>query len=93
MVEYYDNWGAFPAQNSDAGLADAGSILGKFVTSVDVGNTRGTITVTYGNEANSKLTTGGQNTLVFSAIPHLGSVEWGCRGSTIAVQYRPPICR
>src|SRR5262245_53939724 len=58
VADYYANTGNFPADNSTAGLSDAASITGKYVTSVTVG-AAGLITIAYGNQVNSKIN--GQN--------------------------------
>jgi type IV pilus assembly protein PilA len=93
IAEYFDNHGAFPATNAEAGLVSAASIVGKYVTSVDIstGN-NGAIYVTYGGDANGKIDT---SILVISAISHEGSVEWVCGGSgtDVLAKYRPASCR
>ncbi len=92
--EFYNQTNRLPPNNQSAGLALPASIVGKYVTKVDSGATKGKITVTFGNEANSKITT---STLVYSAITHAGSISWGCKtkkaGTTVANKYRPQVCR
>ena len=91
MAEFQQNVGHFPANNASAGLATAASIVGSYVTSVDVGTTNGQVTVTYGNKANSKIA---GSTLVFSAITHAGSIEWACANQgSVAPKYRASSCR
>src|SRR5690606_8850809 len=52
VSEFYAQRGAWPANNEQAGLdSTATNIDGKYVSSVNVNG--GTITVTYGNEANT----------------------------------------
>lgn len=77
VTEYYNNRGSFGADNAVVGLPDPGSIVGKFVTGVTV--TSGRITVVYGNEANLEIQ--GEE-LIYSAIPHAGSMAWACNPSS-----------
>jgi len=48
MGEFYSNTGRFPPANASAGLAKNTSILGKYVTQVDVGAQAGQIRATFG---------------------------------------------
>ncbi|WP_028916436.1 pilin [Pseudoxanthomonas sp. J35] len=89
LAEYKANTGSWPADNGAAGLAASTEITGKYVTGVDV-STAGQIAVTFGNDANSAIS--GQ-TLVFSAISNVGSIEWSCTPSTVNGKYLPSNCR
>jgi len=91
--EFYNQTNRLPGSNASAGLASSTSIVGKYVTQVDA--TGGKITVTYGNEANSKITAATSNTLAYSAVTNAGSITWTCKGTgtTIANKYRPQVCR
>jgi len=90
VTEYYENKGAWPDNNKQAGLAAAGSITGNYVTKVTAA--KGVITAAYGGpKANAYLTS--EKTLALSAIPHGGSVSWTCKPTGIAPQYLPQICR
>jgi type IV pilus assembly protein PilA len=93
VAEYYDNKGAFPSNNAEAGLATATDITGKYVLSVT--NTNGKVAVVYAKDSNTKITTAGANTLMLSAVSHAGSVEWVCggAGTTVNQKYRPASCR
>lgn len=51
VAEFYAQRGTWPANNAQAGLATDTDIDGKYVSAVNVNG--GTITVTYGNEANA----------------------------------------
>jgi type IV pilus assembly protein PilA len=96
MAEFYNNKGHFPLNNSSAGLPPALSIKGKYVTGVDVSTAVGKITTTYGNEVNTKLTTGGAKILVLSGRDDGGSINWNCKsgaGTTVPDQYLPTVCR
>jgi len=90
MAEFYNNKGSFPGSNASAGLATNTSIKGKYVTQVDVGGTQGQIQITYGNDANSKIS---GDILILSAITNSGSVEWTCKSTTIDPKYLPTNCR
>jgi len=92
IAEFYSNKGYFPTVQASAGLPLATDIVGKYVTQVDATGAAGVITVTYGNSANSKITGA---TLSFSAITHIGSVEWHCVALTGGVdnKYLPSSCR
>ena len=53
VSEFYANRGAWPADNSAAGLGSATTINGKYVSGISVGG--GGITVTFGGDANAKI--------------------------------------
>ncbi|SFS05820.1 type IV pilus assembly protein PilA [Dyella sp. OK004] len=92
ISEFYNNKGYFPTINSSAGLATATQIVGKYVTQVDASS--GIIKATFGNQANSKIST---KVLAFSAITGAGSISWNCKstnGSTnVDPKYLPTACR
>ncbi|MGH8040538.1 MAG: pilin [Rudaea sp.] len=91
VAEFYSNTGHAPTNNTSAGLAQAASIVGKFVVSVTVA--AGKITAQFSDvspqRANSKIT--GQ-TLIFSPTFTGGSTQWKC-SSAISEKYLPVICR
>jgi type IV pilus assembly protein PilA len=93
LSEFYANTGHFPAINSSAGLATAGSIKGQYVTAVDVSTVKGQIQAAFGGvKANSKLTT--TTFFILSAITsNAGTVAWTCRPSSVAPKYLPTSCR
>jgi type IV pilus assembly protein PilA len=100
IAEFYSNKGYFPANNVSAGVATPDSIVGNYVTRVAVTGTAttGTITVTYGRQANSAITSPGTNKLVLqgTAQANAGSLTWNCNsaaGSTVQPKYRPTSCR
>ena len=84
--------GAFPSDNPSAGISPAGSIIGKYVTSVTV-TPGGIIAVAYGRDAHA--TINGSGILELSPTQNAGSVEWACRsqGTTIADKHLPSACR
>lgn len=55
VADFWANRGRLPANNTSAGIAQAASITGNYVTQVAVGGS-GAITITYGNRANAELT-------------------------------------
>jgi type IV pilus assembly protein PilA len=98
MAEFFSNKGYFPNSNTSAGVAASGSILGNYVTGVsDTGTTTtGTISVTFGNQANVAIT-GDDLNFRGTAAAGSGSTTWSCTssgsGSSVNVRYRPTVCR
>ena len=94
VAEFYSNSGRMPAGNQSAGLAQATSINGQYVSQVVVVN--GLITATYGGpKANTAISTA-PSTLQLSPITHGGSIEWKCMGGAtnpVADKYLPTSCR
>jgi type IV pilus assembly protein PilA len=93
LAEFYNNKGYFPPTNESAGLAQPGSIVGNYVSQVDVGATDGQIQVQFSDqspqEANSKIT---GLTLIFSAVSHAGSIEWNCYSDDIQQKWLASSC-
>lgn len=89
VTEYYSSTGAWPAGNTEAGLALKGSITGNAVTGVEVDGSK--ITVTF----NTKVVNNGE--LVLQATANSGgAIEWSCdptAGSTLDPKYLPANCR
>jgi type IV pilus assembly protein PilA len=78
IAESYLNTGAAPATRTAAGMsATATDTSGKYVTQVQVAN--GVIQVTYGNEANARIT--GQTLFIAPWVTRDGSVVWQCGGA------------
>jgi type IV pilus assembly protein PilA len=93
FAEFHDNTGRPPPSNASAGLAGATSIIGSYVTQVDVAQNPGKITVTYGNQANTNIAA---DLLVFSPYSAGGSLAWSCgpnAGTNIPSKYLPTKCR
>jgi len=106
VADYYANTGSFPGNNSLAGIGASNTIIGKYVTDVAVGAS-GVITITYGNQANSKIKTNNKlNITPFSNTN--GDVVWVCGNhdspsgisqsasdatNSIDQKYRPQVCR
>src|ERR1700691_1128200 len=75
-AEFYANDGSFPTTLSQAGIASAP--FGKYVTGVQI--VTGSIQVTYGNQANSKIAAG-----TLSIVPYLDTnmdIVWVCGNHT-----------
>lgn len=93
VSEVYQSTGSFPTGNASAGVASpATAISGNYVSQVVVaatGTNTGTITATFGPDANPAIQT---QTLVLTGQGGPGSVEWTCAGSVDA-KYRPSSCR
>jgi type IV pilus assembly protein PilA len=94
VAEYYSNLGTFPGSNISAGLpATVTSIVGKYVSQVDVGTDKGIIEAKFNNTtANAAI----QNSIfALSAFPGGGSVVWSCTNAKTSVPniYLPESCR
>ena len=90
VTEYYQDQGAFPADNATAGLATANTITGKYVTQVEV-VAGGLVQVTYGNDVNVKILNA---VLTMTPTDNQGSVSWACTGDAVLVdKWLPPACR
>jgi type IV pilus assembly protein PilA len=80
VAETFLNRGTAPANRTVAGMSPtATDTNGKYVASVEV--TNGTITVTYGHEANSQI-----NTQTLNLVPYITndrSVAWKCGGAAV----------
>ena len=94
VSEFTMDRGAFPADNGEAGLATAASIIGKYTSSIDVAAVDGQIVITYGVDAHAELA---GDTLILSAVTEAGSVVWACldfaTGGTVVNRHRPATCR
>ena len=89
--DFISNTGRFPPNNQSAGLAKNSSIIGSYVSSVDV--TNGVVKVLFnGPKANAHITSSGTY-LELSPITHAGSIEWRCTPSTLDAKYLPTTCR
>ncbi len=108
VAESFQTNGSFPTSNTGSapvgsGLAPANNISGNYVTSIAVsgsgGATGSTITITYGNNANSVIA---GKTVILAATPESaggtgGSIIWTCNPAgntgTVIDQYLPANCR
>jgi len=88
--DYVSNTGRFPSTNQSAGLASSTSIVGSYVSSVDV--SKGLVTVKFETtKANSRINSG--QFLALSPVSHSGSITWTCTKSTVDLKYLPTSCR
>ena len=89
VTEYYQDQGAFPTDNTAAGVEAAANIKGKYVTGVAIAN--GVISVTYGGDANANITGA---TLTMTPLDNAGSVSWACaNGAGLQNKWLPAACR
>ena len=92
VTEFFQDRGTMPTGNTNAGLAGSGTIQGKYVGSVAVGNADGIITVTYGNDAHQVIN--GESITLTADTTQAGSVQWDCAsGGVIAAKHLPAACR
>ena len=89
VTETYANVGAWPANNSAAGLAANTEIKGKYTQSVTVG-TSGVVTALMNSAGVSKHIQG--KTIVLTPTENSGSVSWACSGNA-GPKYLPAACR
>jgi type IV pilus assembly protein PilA len=90
VTEYYQEQGAFPANNAIAGLETATNIRGKYVSQVEVTGA-GLVEVTYGSDVNNKIFGA---VLTLTPRDNVGSVSWDCTGdATLEAKWLPPSCR
>jgi type IV pilus assembly protein PilA len=96
VIDYYSENDACPA-NGEAGIPQADSISGKYVTSVTVGGTAGnppkvgcTITALFnGSGVNSKLT---NQSVILTLYDEGGSFVWDC-STTASQSVAPSSCK
>jgi type IV pilus assembly protein PilA len=74
VAEFRANRGAWPVGNSQAGIGSAADIQGKYVDNIGVAT--GGITVTYGNEANTKIA--GKVVTLIPGVSANEDVIWRC---------------
>ena len=93
VAEYAANRGTMPADNTAAGLADAGSITGSYVSTVTVAN--GLITAEFSETSPQKANHAidGKAFILSPITAGGGSVVWTCTKSTVAQKYLPTSCR
>ena len=91
VTEFFQDRGALPADNLEAGLAAPLEIVGKYVGQVEV--LVGVITVTYDNDAHATIT--GNSILLTPDTTAPGSVQWDCASPAAAIENRhlPAACR
>jgi type IV pilus assembly protein PilA len=87
--DYVANNGTYPPSNVSAGLAQASSITGTYVSSVDASG--GTIQVQYDQPRTNTVIKSG--VLVLSPVLGGGSIQWTCKSASLRGQYLPTTCR
>lgn len=96
VAEFFNDRGAFPISNTQAGIAASNTIIGNYVSGVAVGAS-GVITVTYSSTAPQRANTeidGEQVTLTPVSAAGAGSVEWTCDGAGgMDDRHLPSACR
>jgi type IV pilus assembly protein PilA len=94
VAEFWVNDGTWPADNAEAGLAASGTIVGSYVSDVEVAE--GVISCTLdGADAHQEIA-GGIMILdpTVATAPGAGSVDWECRaGAGLEARYLPRACR
>jgi type IV pilus assembly protein PilA len=95
VAETYDSTGVLPATNFPAGLPQAGSIIGSYVTSITV--TDGVVDILYNSSVGGN-PTANQGVLTLTPSTSAGSMMWVCAsgvssGVTISNKYLPANCR
>jgi len=91
VAEYYADRGAWPSANASAGLSAAGSITGKYVSQVALGD-EGSITATLksAGSVSSKVAGG---TFILVPTDEDGSISWTCNTGSIDDKFLPSSCR
>ena len=89
VTEFFANTGRLPPGNASAGLPAAGSIAGKYVTSVDA--TGGVITSKFNATTANTAIQG--DTIILSPVTTNGVVVWTCHPGTTPTKYVPTTCR
>ncbi|MEM1173184.1 MAG: pilin [Pseudomonadota bacterium] len=92
IAEFYQDSGAFPNDNTSAGISNSNEIQGKYVSDVAVG-TNGVITISYGQaDANANIGNGQVTLTPDDGNP--GSVTWECDGAGgLPDKWLPSACR
>lgn len=95
VTEFHQNTGRFPSDNASVGLPSAASIIGSYVSSVRVDPLLpGVIIITYGRDANAKITNSGDELWVYTTNPSPGEpFTWKCKGERAVENYLPAACR
>lgn len=89
--DYWSDQGAFPADNTEAGMAAPTDISGEYVSEVRIDN--GEIRVTFGT-ANANSAISGE-TLIITPVGSVtdASMNWECDGGSVSDKYLPTRCR
>ena len=89
--EFVNNKGKFPPNNTSAGLANKASIVGNYVSQVDVCG--GTVVASFSSTAPRKANTAINSlTLTFSPITSAGSITWNCKSTVLKQKWCASSC-
>jgi len=89
VAEFWYDYGNYPADNADAGVAAAAAYSGNYVVGVSANGAD--VEITYGNQANIQIA---GEIVVLTAVPSNGSIRWDCAsGGAIPNDLLPQICR
>jgi len=88
IVEFNNDNGAFPTDNSEAALLTATSYAGSYVHSISVSGAE--ISIQFGNNAHAYIN---GDTVTLTAVVNNGSVSWVCESGTISNVYLPSACK
>lgn len=89
VAAFYERTGRFPASNASAGVAEAGSILGPYVSGVEV-HEGGEVVVRFGNQAIRAVT--GRSMALMPTVDG-GAIQWFCEPVDMPHDYVPASCR
>ena len=89
IAEFYNDGGAYPANNAEAALYTPTSYSGKYVDSISVSGA--VISILYGNDANVQIS---GSTVIITAVASQGALTWDCAsGGVIPDVFLPKSCR
>jgi type IV pilus assembly protein PilA len=93
VAEFYNSNGRFPTNNTSSFTSGTGSIMGNYVTSVNVNSGNpGVIGAAFGGaKAHKALTT--SVIILFSPVTHAGSIEWHCMSTTLKQKWCSTSCK
>ncbi len=88
--DYWSDTGTLPANNTEAGLPTPTSIVGEYVSSVEI--TNGLITALFDTGMENTAITG--RTLVLEPLPSIdATMQWSCDTGTVEARFLPARCR
>jgi type IV pilus assembly protein PilA len=89
VTEFFENNGAYPANNAEAALETPASYTGSYVTSITVNGA--VISVLFGNKANAQIS---GLAITITASSNQGSMSWTCASAgPLSDTYLPTSCR
>lgn len=89
FVEYHNDFGVYPADNTDAALEVETAYAGTYVSGISVSGP--VISVRYGHAASAQIS---GETITLTAVDNGGSLSWDCAsGGVILEVYLPSNCK